>query len=185
MKYPFEYLKVKHGNFTSLEDLIEELKRKKRGEILHLILSFVKTWEDFEKTSCLVKKALFILEEKPCSWNLEEDFIKPVRALTEFPQVKLFFPSLSEKVEFLLRERFIFFKGSTLRPDRIVIYPDKAVVVDFKTHWFEGQEHILEEYRNQVKTYAEAVFQIFNKPCYGFLLFIEKPKIEEVCFYAR
>lgn len=177
-----KYLKIKHSEIKSLRGLIEELKRKKRGEILHLILSFVKTWEDFERIHSLVKKALFVSGEKPSNWDMEVDFIKPIKALTELPQIKLFFPSLNEKVKLFLRERFLFFKNSTLRPDRVILYPDKVVVVDFKTHQLEAHESILEDYRRQVKNYTEAVFQIFKKPSQGFLLFIEKPKIEEICF---
>lgn len=182
MKYPFKYLKIKHAEISSLESLTEEIRKKKRGEILHLALSFIKTWEDFEAIPFLVKKALFISGEKPSNWNLENDFIKPIQGLTKFPELKLFFPPLSEKVELFLKERFLLFDGLTLRPDRIILYPDRAIVVDFKTHQLEEQKSLLEDFRNQVKTYTKAVFQIFKKNSQGFLLFIEKPKIEEVCF---
>lgn len=187
MKYPFKYLKIKYLEIISLKNLEEEIKRRKRGEILHLTLSFVKNWEDFKKLSLFIKKALFILGEKYFNWDLEKSFIKPLEKLLSLPQLKLFFPSLEEKVEVLLKERALLFKGSTFRPDRIIVYPEKTIVVEFKTYYPGVQKdvNLLEDYRKQVKTYTEAVFQIFKKPTYGFLLFIETPKIEEVCFYDR
>ncbi|MCS7279928.1 MAG: hypothetical protein NZ530_07750 [Thermodesulfobacteriaceae bacterium] len=182
MKYPFKHLKVKSNEPFNLENLTEELKRRKRGEILHLTLSLVKTWEDFEKISLLVKKAFFISGEKPFNWNLEKDFINPLKALVNLPNLRILFPSSKEKLESLFRERDLLFKGLIFRPDRIILYPYKVIVVDFKTHQLEGQSNLLENYQRQVKNYTEAVFQIFQRPAQGFLLFIEEPKLEEVCF---
>lgn len=182
MKYPFQHLRVRHREGFTLENLTEEWRKRKRGEILHLTLSLIRTWEDFERIPLLVKKALFISGEKLFNWNLEVDFINPLKALVKLPNLKIFFPSSDERVEALLRERPLLFKGLTFRPDRIILYSHKAIVVDFKTHQLEGSENLLKDYYRQVKNYTEAVFQIFKRPSQGFLLFIEEPKIEEVYF---
>jgi len=51
------------------------------------------------------------------------------------------------------------------RPDKIFIYPDKVIVVDFKTG-----EKDLNEYKYQVRNYIEILRQIFDKDIEGFCL---------------
>ena len=155
-------------------------KRRKKGEILHLALSFIKTKEEAEKLPFYVKKAIFIKGEKPTNWDLEKDFVKPLEKLLSLPDADLFFPKLTKGIK-VLRERSFLSVAKAFRPDRVIIYPEFAVVVDFKTHPpSEEEREIFEIYQKQVYDYTKIVSQVFKCPVYGYLLFIEPPKVEKV-----
>ena len=57
------------------------------------------------------------------------------------------------------------------RPDRVMVAADHAVVVDYKF----GSEK--EEYKDQVKKYANNLAKLLNKPVKGYLWYVSKEVI--------
>ncbi len=178
MRYPFEHIRVKHRE--DIPFIEEDFRKRRRGEILHLTLSFIKTKEEVKKLPFYVRKAIFLSGEKPISWNLKEDFVKPLEKLFALSEINLFFPAPSENVK-ILRERSFLSGIKAFRPDRVILYPEFVVVVDFKTHYpSEKEEETLEIYQNQVCDYMKIVSQVFKLPAQGYLLFIGPPKVEKI-----
>jgi len=65
-------------------------------------------------------------------------------------------------------------QGFTLRPDRVVVLPDRVVVIDFKT----GKQS--EKHHGQVEVYKRELQHIYNKPVEGYLMYTEGPSIISV-----
>ena len=64
--------------------------------------------------------------------------------------------------------------GETLRPDRVVVFQNKVVVVDYKT----GKES--PNHSKQVKEYKEELQRIYSMPIEGYLLYTDGPHIQAV-----
>ena len=173
-------IRVKGAHEIRLSE--EGFRRRRRGEILHLALSFVKTAEDLPRLSTYVKQALVLLGEKFSSWNLTAEFVHPLEKLFSLPQARLFFSQAAKEI---FRERSILLpwkEGNgkqVLRPDRMVLFKDRVVVVDFKSE-LPSSADVHGEYRKQVKTYAQIAEHLFGLPAEGYLLFILTPKVEKV-----
>ncbi len=66
--------------------------------------------------------------------------------------------------------------GNLLRPDRVVIRDNEVTILEFKT----GQP--LEEHRQQVTTYAGALYEMGYRPIRKFLIYIDdQVEVQEVC----
>lgn len=158
------------------------IRKRRRGEILHLALSFVKTTEDIPKLSTYVKRALVLLGEKYSSWDLEVELVCPLKEVLLLPEAELFF---SPKAREIFRERSILLPGKegsgkqVFRPDRMVLFEDRVVVVDFKSE-VPASASLHDEYRNQVKNYVQLAQSLFGLPAEGYLLFIAGPKVKKV-----
>ncbi len=160
---------------------IESIRKRRKGEVLHLALSCIKTLEETKFLEKVVLKALSFFGEKPHFWDIENDFIKPLQKVFKLPQVQKFF---SPEVKEIYRERSILAlneKGvfQVFRPDRIIVFDDQVIVVDFKSERPFSSE-ILNKYRNQMARYVTIVSKIFNLPTEGYLLFLLVPQVEKV-----
>ena len=153
-------------------------RKRRRGEVLHLALSYVRTVEDILLLNTYVRRALALLGEKPSFWNLEEDFVKPLERLFSLEKTQLLF---SPEAKGVYCERSILMPQSkqVLRPDRMVLFEDQVLVVDFKSEE-PSSEEIYEEYCQQVKNYTEVAGSLFRLPARGYLLFVLTPKVEEI-----
>lgn len=59
--------------------------------------------------------------------------------------------------------------------DLLLVYEDRAIVIDYKASSIEA-----EEYETQVRTYTRMVERLFNRPCSSFLLSIIHGTLKEV-----
>jgi ATP-dependent helicase/nuclease subunit A len=76
----------------------------------------------------------------------------------------------------VVNERDIIFPGGqVIRPDRVMIQGDHAVVVDYK---FGAEEH--EEYVGQVKRYREVIETITRLHTKGYIWYVMSGKLIEV-----
>lgn len=64
------------------------------------------------------------------------------------------------------------------RPDRVMVAADHAVVVDYK--FGSEKEEYKEEYKGQVRKYANNLAKLLNKPVKGYLWYVSK-KVIPVC----
>ncbi len=165
----------------NIEINVESIRRRRRGEILHLALSCIKSLEETTSLETIVLKALSSFGEKPYFWDIENDFLRPLQRVFKLPEVQKFF---SPDAKEIYRERCILAvdgKGSfqVFRPDRIIVFDDQVIVVDFKSE-IPSSIEIHNKYRDQIARYVRIVSKIFSLPTQGYLLFLLVPQVEKV-----
>ncbi len=139
---------------------------KNQGKIIHDILSEIETDKDIKK-ACLKAFNNGLINET----ELTEIEGKLQRSLQN-PQINKWFDG-SYKV---INERSLLTTERILRPDRIMISENEAVVVDYKTG---GKKS--ENYNRQVKRYAKTLKETGMKKVTGFLWYINQNEVEKVC----
>ena len=92
-------------------------------------------------------------------------FAKMFKKIVEHPKLSSYF---SKKYSVLNEQTIFLNQGQFLRPDRIVINDQEAVVLDYKTG-VQKQEHF-----TQIKGYCEAVNQVTGKATTGYLIYLSK-----------
>ena len=152
--------------------------RRRLGNIIHLTLSQVHYEKDLKYLPRYLERALALLGEKT---DQKEALLQRIERIFTLPKSKKFFPAWAEKV---LTERDLLVPSKKtnrliLRPDRVVLFPDHAVVVDFKSEPDPPPES-REKYLQQVKSYVSVVERLFHRPTEGYLLFVLGPKVEKV-----
>jgi ATP-dependent exoDNAse (exonuclease V) beta subunit len=139
---------------------------KNKGKIIHDILSLVKTKADIE-SACL--KAL--ADGKINEIELDE-IQEAIKTSFENPLISDWF---SGKYQ-ILNERNLLTSEKIIRPDRIMILENEAVVVDYKTG-----EKKSDNYNRQVSRYARILKETGIKKVEGFLWYINQNEVEKVC----
>ncbi|MCX7822733.1 MAG: hypothetical protein N2260_04725 [Syntrophobacterales bacterium] len=175
MSHPI--IRTRVGWPYSIELTGEWLRKRRRGEIFHLALSFINTREDKDKLEIYIKRALAMLGERSSCWKIKEDLLLPLERIFLLPEAEFIFSPEALQV---FREKDILYRVRTFRPDRMVLFDDRVVVVDFKSE-FPNADKIYREYRGRIKVYSRLAKSIFHRPSEGYLLFIEESKVERVC----
>jgi CRISPR/Cas system-associated exonuclease Cas4 (RecB family) len=75
----------------------------------------------------------------------------------------------------VLNERNLITPGKLLRPDRIMVSDNQAIVVDYK--WGEKNP---EKYHQQIERYAETLKKCGFEKVQGFLWYINHDEVEQV-----
>lgn len=179
MKYPFSKIKLRHTEDIPLTE--EEFLKKRRGEILHFTLSFITYREDFQNVFSYLEKALSFFGERKELWDIEEDLLPTLKSVFSLKESELFFPSLNSPLALfvkVLKERNFFAGGRVFRPDRVVIYPEKAVVVDFKSHFPDNE--IQKTQAAQVEGYCRIVSKVYKRPTEGYLLYLQPLTLKKI-----
>uniref|UniRef100_UPI003216FE4B UvrD-helicase domain-containing protein n=1 Tax=uncultured Draconibacterium sp. TaxID=1573823 RepID=UPI003216FE4B len=167
-KYRFKDFSEKLKLRLSGEDfLVEDEKHhsvKNIGKLVHEILSEIETGNDIER-ACL--KAFH--DGKITREELMEiqQSLKENLALDE---VKHWFDGSYQ----ILNERNLLTKEKLLRPDRIMISGDTAIVVDYKT----GEKS--KKYNQQVQLYAQTLKETGFKNVTGFIWYLHLNEVEKV-----
>jgi len=148
----------------SIEGL-EQRKKQKFGLIVHEILELSK-----DKSSALQNLQSFYFDGR-----LNEEEKQLVERQLEHLFTNPLFASWFGNKGILLAEQGILLPGGRQkRPDRILLNEKEALVVDFKT----GEAH--SRYADQVREYMGLVSKLAQKPCKGYLCYLETGVIEEV-----
>ena len=92
-------------------------------------------------------------------------YAKMFKKIVEHPKLSTYF---SKKYSVLNEQTILLNQAQILRPDRIVINEQEAVVLDYKTG-VQKQEHF-----TQIKGYCEAVNQVTGKATTGYLIYLSK-----------
>ncbi len=151
-----------------------DYRSRVKGRLLHQALYYALTNEDLKRPETLVKKAFYSLGEPMGSWDIENDFLAPLVALSSMDGVERLFPPSG--VSMVFREREFLVPGhdgrfQILRPDRVVVFEDRAIVVEFKT---EGRgDSIYRRHEKQIKTYQGVVQKFFGLPVSSYLLYLQ------------
>jgi len=143
------------------------------GVLMHDILRVIDDVDNWEKKADKILKKYHKTSEEI---EKIKDNIKTIFEINQ--EVKNWFTNAQE----IISERDLAIyklesdkERKMYRPDKIFIYPDKVIVVDFKTG-----EKDLNEYKYQVRNYIEILRQIFDKDIEGFLLNIDNNELINV-----
>ncbi len=159
-------LRLSGENFLTTDEYSRSVKN--RGKIIHEILSEIETYNDIEKA---VGNAVFegrITEQE--SNSIKENLTEIITS----PQIKQWFDGTYN----VINERNLLKKGLLLRPDRIMISGNSAIVVDYKTG-----DLALDKYQRQVNEYAKLLKETGIESVVGYLWYIQLHKVEKVCEY--
>jgi ATP-dependent exoDNAse (exonuclease V) beta subunit len=135
------------------------------GKLLHDCFSMLKTANDIDPVIEKVLKGRADAEKH--REKLNNDIQK---VLTHATASAWFDDSASVYCE----QEMVATNGDTLRPDRVVVFQNKVVVVDYKT----GKES--PNHSKQVNQYKHELERIYSMPIEGYLLYTDGPGIQPV-----
>lgn len=163
-KHNSKAVEIKGGaSYRVTEDLE---KAREYGVLVHYILSQVNTPDDIEAA---IRKALLngdINEEEAVKISGDVGLLIMKPALKDYFMAGL---QIKNECEILLET------GEVLRPDRVVLSGNTAVVIDYKT----GKRNPA-KYHFQMKQYEEALQKLGYGQVKKFLVYIHEGEVEEV-----
>jgi len=141
-------------------DLDDQALKQQWGNLVHLVLSQIRTAEDAEP----------ILEKFESDGIINSDDKESIQAVLKpflsHPDVsKYFLPGLKVKTE----PEILLPNGKTFRPDRIVFNEDQTTIIDFKT----GKPEEL--HKEQVRFYMKLIKDMGYAELNGVLLYVNEP----------
>lgn len=139
---------------------------KNTGKIIHDILSEIKTETDIEKACASAYKNGKINQSE--SISIQNKLNKSIQELN----IEQWFDGTYT----VLNERNLLSTKQILRPDRIMVKGNEAIVVDYKTGEIRFENHLV-----QVKRYAKTLKETGMEKVSGYLWYINRDEVEKVC----
>jgi len=136
-----------------------QLTRRQLGDELHALVARMHTASDLER----IRKAKAPWQRM--SNDEWQELISLAERMVNHPAAKAWF---AEGLEVYNERDLVSKTGEVFRPDRIVVFPDRVVVVDFKT----GQAK--PEHKQQLGRYAALLKEIETKPVEGWLFYTDQ-----------
>ncbi len=166
-----ERILVADSTDALLPDSVQE--RIRHGLEMHDLLSHIHHAGDVDRALTRYAR-LHACDDEHCT-----TLRHAVEQLLQHAETSRFFAPEAE----VKTECSLCYRGNTLRPDRLVLLPDKTWVVDFKT----GSEH--EAHRQQVADYCHAMKAMGYPAVSGYLIYLatdHEPRLVNVaCTYNR
>ncbi len=135
------------------------------GNIIHEIFERIETIKDIP----IAVQSL--TDEGKLDSNSASDYIEKVKSYIQIEELKEFFSGEG----LILREKSLLVPGKgELRPDRVVIFNKRAVVLDYKTGKAKAR------HKSQVRQYMRALSIMGYHPVEGFLLYFDDRSIIRV-----
>lgn len=175
--YPIEH---RDWRSTIVEQDInkEEIINKEKivqGEIIHKILSYLDNLEnkniDVEIDKAIQKTKIYFSSVSNKEWERFKQTIYKIVQNVKFRDI------------FYVKEGRVFCEyevvnssGETRRVDRVIVFNDKIKIIDYKLYSLSEDEI----YKNQLKEYKQILSEIYRKPTYGYILYIDKMDLVEV-----
>ncbi len=148
-------------------------EERRRGEVVHALLACIETvGTDVQEN---LRKAM---ETLAGIWpaNILEDARNVVASFLTEPSTRFLFAASDGRVV-LNEKEFVSAEGHLFRMDRVVVDPEKVLVVDLKT----GNAEQEESYRTQLQTYARLARECFpGRQVEAYLAYIDKSEIRRV-----
>ncbi len=167
-----DWIKYLKEEFLHSDELKNKVKRK-QGEIVHYLLSFVKNL-NASKLETILKEAI---EHASIHYADEQDwktYEKIVNAVVNHDQLKRFFYLNDEEV--VNECELITSAGHGKRVDRLIIGTKTVTVVDYKLAKLKDSN-----YQAQVKDYMKLVKELHSeKTVTGFIVYTNQLECEEV-----
>lgn len=133
------------------------LSNRKRGIIVHELLS--KVWKE-DQIGPLLDHYHFTgrisIEEKPVFHEI----------LSKVFRIDIIRDSVQAGIVVRNEQEMIGLKGNIIRPDRVIEFPDRIVLIDFKTG-IARHEH-----KQQINSYLEVLRKVYSKPFDSYLLYL-------------
>jgi len=157
------YIRSKAPEIWNVED---PDRTRRYGNLLHAILSGIRSADDLEAVLQEMKYKGFVgSDELP-------DLKKKVTGVLDHPEIKPFFkPGLNLKIE----TEILLPDGSVLRPDRVIVDGNLAIVIDFKS----GRPNM--KHREQLKIYEKHLHELGFLKTRNYLLYLEPEVRLEEC----
>lgn len=135
------------------------------GNLIHNILARIETKEDIEP-------AILDFAEQGLIKNDEvKTLVHEIELLLEVDKVKPWFSGEGK----IMNEKDILSKeGKLYRPDKVILFKDKTVVVDFKT----GEKQ--EKYAKQISNYAHLLAEMNYPNIEKYLLYTKDKSVEQI-----
>ncbi|WP_372947972.1 UvrD-helicase domain-containing protein [Mariniphaga sp.] len=156
-------LRLNSEDFFSAEEQKHSVKNT--GKLVHEILAEITMADDVEPACTKAFKEGRINETE------RKTILKKLEASLQNPVISRWFDG-SFKV---LNERNLLAPGKLLRPDRIMVSGNQAIVVDYK--WGEKNP---EKYHRQLERYTETLKKCGFEKVEGFLWYISQDEVEQV-----
>lgn len=162
MKIPEELRIVTHD-----ADPPERHRAKRRGEVIHRALALLAKGGDLEDA---VLWALNLEGEPPSDWDLEGDFLGPLRRLLAIPEASRWVEAEGmEEVEVVDPQ------GRVHRLDKLVVGGEEVHVIEFKASSPQAS------HREQLRLYLNLVKDLFpDKAVRGWLIYVDQALVEEL-----
>lgn len=141
-------------------------EQRKHGTLMHEILSSIQKEDDIEPTlqRYLLQGVINHDEEQRLGNQLKECLHKP--------EVKRWYDG---RAKVLNETEILFDNGASRRPDRIMIYPDEVVVLDYK---FGEKKY--KSYHSQIRNYMKLIMKMGYSKVKGYLWYVNLNSIEQV-----
>jgi ATP-dependent helicase/nuclease subunit A len=143
-------------------------EEKRRGELIHLILSQVCLEALDDET---LKNIIYDSIKHYPEFHLEE-VLNSLKMFLSNQEIRNFFDESKGKV--YVEKEFVDREGNLLRLDRLIVKDDKVIVVDYKT----GER--VQSYEEQMKRYGDVIREIYNLPVECYILYFDKVEVEKV-----
>ncbi len=157
-----EVIKIKgSSSYNSSEEVS---KAREYGILVHYILSQIKTKEDVDVVM------IHAIQSGDISEKEAHEILVSIKALLSIPTISSYFEegaTVKNELEILTET------GEILRPDRVVVSGNDAVVIDYKT----GKKHA-SKYHNQMKDYELALLKLGYTSVKKILLYIHEQEVE-------
>lgn len=150
---------------SNAEKYIDSEKQKNYGKLLHYALSFIHCENEVETAMERLSVSGICGEEE------KADITEKIKKLLSNPDIKPFFETgLTVKTE----AEILLSRGEIYRPDRVILYEDSAVIIDYKT----GVPN--EKHKEQVEKYAEAIREMGYKKVEKYLIYTENETVIKI-----
>ncbi len=136
-----------------------------RGKVLHKALSYIIKKDDIDDA------ILKIINEGLITEELVPDFKDKLQAITELSEIKSWF---SGEMEIKPETEILMPSGKVLRPDRVMIKNNKAIIADYKSGKSEAS------HSKQVNEYAEALIKAGYNSVDKYILYLGDKKLIKV-----
>ncbi len=147
---------------TDMEAILTEKRErlsyleKKRGDFFHRVLAEIKWIDDPDLNIPLLVKRLTEQTGPPPLLESPEELIKRI---IFHEDIKPYFTRKPGRTV-LIEKEFVDSRGNLFRMDRIIVDPDRIIVVDFKTG--KGSEQERQKYRGQILNYMRILSEIYH-----------------------
>lgn len=149
-----------------LDDIFSE-KTALFGSAVHSILSQIKLYPD--------ENIPFYIENASQEFELDEKELEKIINTFFKNHDFLKFFKISDSVRVLNECEVVTEKNEMKRIDRLMIYPEKVQIIDFKTGEVYEKKH-----EHQILEYKKLVESLYDKPVEAFLLYLDEKKLVEV-----
>lgn len=132
------------------------------GTMYHEILAHINDKADISSA----------IEKMKAKFDLTDEQIPEIQhnlnGLLELPELQ---PWFGHDVKAMNEQAILTKDGNVLRPDRVVIFPNETIILDYKTG------HFMPSYLKQLNNYANALYELGYKNIKKYLVYLETKEI--------